>query len=378
MSELNFQGKKIILITDSPVYEHRADQLFEHLRSKGFNVKVYTTDFDHMKKTKRDNVNPEYSVIHGIPYMKNISYARIRYHQRFAKDALKAIENESADLLWVLVPSNSLTKSISKYKAKHPDTKLIFDVIDMWPETMPSKKLKKIPFVNKIWANIRNRNIDNADLVLTECDLYQSILKDYVSSGKMKTLYLARRSYEINTTPNPPKDRYSLCYLGSVNNVIDIPAICKILSDLVKLKPVDLHIIGEGEKMDQFIDDAKTAGANVIYHGKVYDTYKKQQIFDECHFGINIMKPEVFIGLTMKSMDYFAGGLPIINNIKGDTWKFIEDNNIGVNYSGTVSEEQLGSVVRSNVRPFFVRTLTEERFIEETDNILTMLLGDNV
>ena len=370
------EGKKdIILITDSPVYEHRADQLFAHFCERGFNVKVYTTDFDHMQKVKRTTVNPEYTVIHGIPYMKNISYARIRYHQKFAKDALKAIENVKADLLWVLVPSNSLTKTMSKYKALHPDTKLVFDVIDMWPETMPSKKLKKIPFANCIWAGIRNKNIDNADLVITECNLYQSILKAYVAPQKMKTLYLARKSYDIKTIPNPPEDRYSLCYLGSINNIIDIPAICKIINLLKAIRPVDLHIIGEGENKELFIEAAKKSGANVIDHGTVYDTDKKQEIFDSCHFGINIMKEEVFIGLTMKSMDYFAGGLPIINNIKGDTWKFIEDNKIGINYSGKINREQLEGVIRSNVRPFFDKILSEERFIEETDSILDGLFS---
>ena len=373
---MNFPGKNIIIITDSPVYEHRADQLFEHFRSRGCNVKVFTTDFDHMKKIKRENVNPEYTVIHGIPYMKNISYQRIRYHQKFAKDALKAVKNEHPDVIWVLVPSNSLVKSISKIKADHPDTKLVFDVIDMWPETMPSRKLKKIPFANKIWAGIRDKNINNADLVITECDLYQSRLKEFVDPGKMKTLYLARRSYEIKTIPNPPEDRYALCYLGSINNIIDIPAICKIISLLKAIKPVDLHIIGEGENKDLFIEEAKKNGANVIYHGTVYDTDEKQKIFDSCHFGINIMKDEVFIGLTMKSMDYFAGGLPIINNIKGDTWKFVEDNCIGVNYTGDITLDQLYKVDRSNVRPFFDKVLSEECFINETDNILTMLLSE--
>ena len=240
---------------------------------------------------------------------------------------------------------------------------------------MPSKKIKKIPFANSIWAGIRNKYIDNADLVITECNLYQSILKAYVAPEKMKTLYLARKSYDIKTIPNPPEDRYSLCYLGSINNIIDIPAICKIINLLKAIRPVDLHIIGEGENKELFIEDAKKSGANVIDHGTVYDTDKKQEIFDSCHFGINIMKEEVFIGLTMKSMDYFAGGLPIINNIKGDTWKFIEDNKIGINYSGKINREQLEGVIRSNVRPFFDKILSEERFIEETDSILDGLFS---
>ena len=63
----------------------------------------------------------------------------------------------------------------------------------------------------------------------------------------------------------------------------------------------------------------KSAGAEVFYHGKVFDSKEKNRIFETCHYGLNIMKDSVFVGLTMKSMDYFEG-LPIINNIQGDTW----------------------------------------------------------
>lgn len=34
------------------------------------------------------------------------------------------------------------------------------------------------------------------------------------------------------------------------------------------------------------------------------------------------MKTSVCVGLTMKSLDYYAGGLPIINTIAGDTYEY--------------------------------------------------------
>ncbi len=131
---------------------------------------------------------------------------------------------------------------------------------------------------------------------------------------KLQTLYLARDFQLYRFVNTPPKDKIALCYLGSINNIIDIPCIGEIIRkfDL----PVELHIIGDGEKREELCETARNAGAEVIFHGIIYDPKKKQAIFDRCHAGLNIMKSSVYVGLTMKSMDYFAASLPVINNIQ--------------------------------------------------------------
>lgn len=45
------------------------------------------------------------------------------------------------------------------------------------------------------------------------------------------------------------------------------------------------------------------------------------------------MKDSVMVGLTMKSMDYMCGGLPMINTIKGDTAKICDEYLVGYNLS---------------------------------------------
>ena len=49
------------------------------------------------------------------------------------------------------------------------------------------------------------------------------------------------------------------------------------------------------------------------------------------------MIDSVKVGLTIKSIDYFSYGLPLINNIKGDTWKLINERGIGINFDGDVN-----------------------------------------
>ena len=64
--------------------------------------------------------------------------------------------------------------------------------------------------------------------------------------------------------------------------------------------------------------------------GSIYSSQKKE-IFSKCHAGLNLYKNGLYIGLTVKSIDYFNFGLPVINNIVGDTSEFVSKYNVGIN-----------------------------------------------
>ena len=61
----------------------------------------------------------------------------MKSHVILSKNIYEQISKEKVDLLWILVPPNSFVKDAAKYKKNHPKVKIIFDLIDMWPETMP-------------------------------------------------------------------------------------------------------------------------------------------------------------------------------------------------------------------------------------------------
>lgn len=63
----------------------------------------------------------------------------------------------------------------------------------------------------------------------------------------------------------------------------------------------------------------------MIDHKELYDFQRKQEVFDQCNYGFNVMKPSVVVGLTMKSLDYMCAGLPIINTIKGTQKIFVRN-----------------------------------------------------
>lgn len=361
----------IVIIDCFDTWEHRVDLLHKVLTEEGHRVKVLLSDFRHIDKVRRTSKKQDFMLFTAEPYSRNISPARLHSHMQLSRNIFDYVEQtiKNIDLMWVLAPPNSFVHDAAEVKRRHPRVKLVIDLIDLWPETMPVGNLNNLP-IFKFWKKLRDENLRYADAVVTECELYKLVLGKVIEGIKVETLYLAREDNGYKVDLHLPKGELALCYLGSINNIIDIDTIGRIIRTCRMLRPVILHIIGDGEKKGELVNVAKAAGAEVIDHGKVYDREQKQQIFDSCHYGLNIMKKTVCVGLTMKSIDYFEFGVPIINNIKGDTWHLINEWNCGVNWNGgtiNISDENQ----RTNSRTIFEKLLSVELFRDKVVNIIT-------
>ena len=278
---------KVGIINCFDTYEHRADLIRDTLKKNGYDVQVYTSDYLHIEKKKRTDNKEGYVLFHAAPYKRNLSLKRLFSHRNLSRDIVAYLEKShyTPDLIWVLLPPNSFAKDAAKLKSTKPNIKIVFDVIDLWPETMPLGLAKKyFPF--SVWASLRNENLRCADFVFTECDLYREKISKYLPAKKTETLYLAHPLSTYKPELSLPADRLNLCYLGSINNIIDIEMIAGIIRQIRKQTPVNLHIIGDGEKRDELIHAAENAGASVDYHGIVYDAKEKERIFNMCHYGL--------------------------------------------------------------------------------------------
>lgn len=363
----------IIIIDCFETWEYRADLLYNILTDEGNQVKVFLSDYQHVNKTRRVEDKKDYKFFTAEPYKSNLSLSRMHSHVQLSRDIFGFVEKhiENIDLLWVFAPPNSFVSDAVGVKRRHPKVRLIIDLIDLWPETMPINSLKRMPWISK-WKGLRDDNLKYADMIVTECKLYKKVLKLEGKGLKAETLYLAHKDMGYEPHIDLPRDIISLCYLGSINHLIDIGTIGMIIKQCRKKQKVVFHIIGDGEKKKELICTARAAGAEVLYHGKVYDRKEKQKIFDSCHYGLNIMRKSACVGLTMKSIDYFEFGLPIINNIHGDTWDAVEKNGVGVNYrKGLLSITTIDeNEERKNARKFFETYLTEKEFRNKVKKII--------
>lgn len=328
----NKKPKTAYFISSTNHYNVRTGKFVNDYVKKGYDVIYVTSDFDHMtKKRYCFNEYKNSKQLHVISYKKNLSISRILSHLMFSYKTFYMLLACKPELVYVEVPNNSLVKSSAKYK-KINNAEIIVDVFDMWPESMPVKTKNMI--VNRgfnIWRNFRNKNLKFADQIWIECDYYRELLSAQKINLPMETKYLKLKNAETSIETKVSEDEIDLCYLGSINNIIDISLIEKIVSELAKNKRTRIHIIGDGERKDEFLEILKQNSIEIIDHGKVYEIDKLQEIFNQCWFGVNVLREDLAIGITMKSISYFRGGLPIINTVEGDTSRFVEECNIGIN-----------------------------------------------
>ena len=328
----NKKPKTAYFISSTNHYNVRTGKFVNDYIKKGYDVIYVTSDFDHMtKKRYYFNEYKNSKQLHVISYKKNLSISRILSHLMFSYKTFYMLLACKPELVYVEVPNNSLVKSSAKYK-KINNAEIIVDIFDMWPESMPVKTKNII--VNRgfnIWRNFRNKNLKFADQIWIECDYYRELLSAQNINLPMETKYLTLENAETSIETKVSEDEIDLCYLGSINNIIDISLIEKIVSELAKNKRTRIHIIGDGERKDEFLEILKQNSIEIIDHGKVYEIDKLQEIFNQCWFGVNVLREDLAIGITMKSISYFRGGLPIINTVEGDTCRFVEECNIGIN-----------------------------------------------
>lgn len=314
---------------------NRGNFIYEYFEKRNFNSYIIYSEFRHgSKKVIREN-DKNWIPIETLAYTNNVSFKRLLSHIIFGIRAAKALKRLKPDIVYMAVPPNSVTYFAFKI-ARKLGSKIIIDIVDLWPESFPiSNKLKKLlsPFL-KVWMKFRDDKLKYADALMFECNLYkETIEKKNIINKNPHIIHLAKNKI---TNFNPDfssciDDTLNICYLGSINLLIDIQLIIRILRDVSRQRKVRMHIIGIGNKKDYFLSQLKQNNIDYIDYGAIYDESEKNKVMNYCDFGINLYRDNTMIGLTYKSVDYFSAALPIINSIKADTWSFVEYNGVGIN-----------------------------------------------
>lgn len=322
--------KRVVVISGTNHYEERAKSVIEEYQKE--NEVIYlTSDFDHVTKQPYEIGLPFAQQLHVLEYKKNLSVSRILSHIVFSVKTYFRLCKLKPDIVYVEIPHNTLATATKWYKRFHK-CELIMDIFDMWPESLPIKSNNPIfKIVCSVWRSFRNHNLKYADKVYTECNYYQELIRSEGCDVPMETKYLTRKKVDLDIQTVWDPQKIHLCYVGNINNIIDIPFITEFMSKLNEKRSVCFHLIGNGESRTRLIESLEGKGIQVISYGVVYDVYRLQEIFNQCYFGINFLLPDLAIGLTMKSITYLRGGIPLLNTVDGDTWNMVENYQSGLN-----------------------------------------------
>lgn len=330
--------KKALMISCFNWYKARLEPIGDLLKVHNYDVTVLIADFDHIRKVPILERYEECTYIHVPSYKSNISIQRIISHVSFGCSIKKIVKCLKPDLIYVQIPPNNVAGYCVKYRKEHESTVLILDIIDLWPESVSLRIKNSLLWFG--WKKWRNDCIRVADYIFTECELYKEKLKDVLNVKKTSTLYLFKEqtTEEKKLVQETIESRCSdgkfvkFAYLGSMNNIIDIDGICSVIKFINSCGiKTELHAIGDGENRKKFKTAVERVGCQAHFYGLVFDELEKIKILAACDYAFNMMKDSLQVGLTIKSIDYLSYGLPLINNIKGDTWRMVEKEGIGIN-----------------------------------------------
>lgn len=354
--------KKCILVNCfASSSEMRVEPIREVFNEKGYNTIYISSDYHHTLK-KHIKLDDSITPIHVKAYKKNISFSRLLSHYNFSKKVYKILCKEQPDVLYIKFPPNSLVKMAYEYKRRFR-CKIILDVFDLWPESLPiPNKIKWLSSpMTRVWANYRNGYIQCADLVLLECAMYKKEIEKVLPSNS-KVLYLSKRDIDYKFY-SAEKGKMRLCFIGGINNIINIELIGRIIKQFSRYYTVTLDIIGDGINKNSLMKVAEDNGATVTYHGIIYDEKRKSDIMLNCDLGLNLVKPSTKIALSIKSIEYFRSGLGIINNVPFDTYEIIERYGAGINIGNMdKNNTQLTEVKQINNIKCASRRVYEELF----------------
>ena len=280
----------------------------EAFAAAGHDVTLFTSDFNHTTKRKREwerevevgqrkiewerevgvgQRNFKLVMIPTKPYRKNVSLARILSHRRFVKDLRSCIHDRPylisnlsslissssrPDLIIVSLPLIGTAAVALELKRKY-GTRVVVDIMDDWPGTFYRLFPRWMrPFARLALAPLRRaaeRAYREADLVTGVADRYADLaLKAGAKSYK-------RFYHGINCTPSDPRgnhctpsdsrgsalvshSRYNNCfailYLGNLGRTYDL----KTAIDAVAMdERLTLDIAGKGDQEKELKEYAR-------------------------------------------------------------------------------------------------------------------------
>lgn len=362
-------------------YEKRLRPIAEILLKSGYKITIITSDYEKRPEKPVFRTYKECMYIKVPYYNKNFSLTRIWSHLYFGKCVNRFIKKNKPDFIYALLPPNNYAKYCLKYKEKNQKVIYFIDIFDLWPESMPLGILNRTPPA-WIWSKMRNDSIKAADHVFLECELYKEKLRNVLKEREVSILHLFKEqtceekklihSYIKRQKEEQKDNLVRIAYLGSINNIIDIDGICRVIKTISIQKKVYIYIIGGGEGKAFFLSALSEIDCEVFDYGEIYDEIEKIKILLVCDYGFNMMKQGVSVGLSMKSIDYFSYGLPIINNIKGDTWRLVNIYGVGVNIDAEFKE--LPTINHEKVYECFQMFFTQKAFEKKAKIIMDKLI----
>ena len=364
MKKLNIwliQRAEQTILDGSDVKLMRTGILSQLLSKNNHNVKIWTSDFNHMRhqlRYKRNhlvkiNKNLSIQFIKSIGYSRNLSIRRLIDEKYISRNFKNLIKNSvPPDLILISIPSIEIGYEAYKF-AKKNNIPIITDIRDLWPdvfyEVLPPFFAPLI-FPLYSYYNLKLTKIlshSKSIVGLTESYLKWSlskIVRSRIKEDKVfKMGYRRNINLEVDQSLNlyskiqklRAKKRLIITFIGTLGKTNNLEPILKAAADKKFLEyGFALIIAGSGEKLEHY-RKKYSKYENIIFTGWI-DHNSITLILKSSDIGIlpYIESKNYKLNIPNKPAEYMSEGLILaLSNNEGDLYDLIQDNNLGFTYN---------------------------------------------
>ena len=325
---------KVLIVSNfhEDVSISRSNMAFNYFLKRGYVPTVLYSNFSHSLKKFRKFDNEKFISLSTFSYSSSLSLNRIISYLIFSYKFFKFLGKNSFDIVYVNLPPNSIGLSVLLRKSRY--SKLIVDIIDLWPESFPNNNnivTKIILYLAGILPKIiRQKTIDYSDFCIVESELFYNKLS-LQNKKNTKVIHIKKFQSEKPFFKNLSKEM-TIIYLGNIGNIYDFESLFSIIKGVQNNRKIKLHILGLGPLSEWLFENLKSKKINYRYHGSSFNETLKKEIISKCWFGFNGYKDNTEVALSYKSVDYLSYGVPLLNSAKEDTKRLVENENIGYNF----------------------------------------------
>ena len=320
--------------------ENRFSYLADLFSKHGHNVELIISDFFHGLKTKRPL--PQYekypfriTSCHEPGYKRNVSVRRLFSHYVWGHNVARYLSKiPTPDVVYCAIPSLTAAVKTARYCQKN-NVKFVTDVQDLWPEAfymaIHNDLLRRLFAPMTFWANQSYRF---SDLAVAVSNTYvERTLAVNQKKAKGLSVFLGNNGELFDSgvgvySAERQDDELLLCYVGTMSESYDIPAVIsalKIVSDRnLSRRPIRFILVGDGPFAQSFKAFAEKVYPSCTFLGRRPYT-EMAGLLASCDIAVNPIVRGSAASIINKVGDYALAGVPVINTQESPEYRSLID-----------------------------------------------------